>query len=475
MGGGPRDEYDLVILGWGAAAFSAAIRASELTFGQAKIAMVGIGPLGGTCVNFGCVPSKYLIEAARIAHEREDPRYPGIPPAQRRVDFAALMRSLRDEVEAERRLKYEDVIAGYDNVDLVEGTASFTGDDAVSVRPPRGGTNLRIRGYNFLVATGSRPAVPELKGLREHGYLTSEAIWTLDELPGELIVIGGGGVGVEMGQAFSRLGSGVTIVEAAERLLPRAEPELSIELSRALESEGVRVLTGSRIVRVERRGGGTTLLLEDGGALRAEELLVAVGRIPNVEGLNLEAAGVEYTGRGIKVDPTMRTTNPRIYAAGDVVDQELMLETLAAREGVVAAENIYGHAGRRVDPLTVPWAIFTDPQLASVGYTEERCAAHLGGCASRSVGLGALPRGRIMRRNVGAFKVVASGGRVVGVHALAPDAAEVISGAAIAVRLGMTLDDVVDSAHVFPTISEGVKLAAQSFIRDVSRMSCCME
>ncbi|PMP97706.1 MAG: mercury(II) reductase, partial [Nitrososphaera sp.] len=179
-------------------------------------------------------------------------------------------------------------------------------------------------------------------------------------------------------------------------------------------------------------------------------------------------------------DGTMRTTNPRIYAAGDVVDSEfnrgLMLETLAAREGIVAVENIYEHSGRSVDPLTFPWAVFSDPQLASVGLTREQCSKEVGDCRHRSIGVEMVPRGRILREDIGAFEVIASPtGRIVGVHALSSWATEFIAEGAMAMRLGLTVDDLVDVAHVFPTLSEGIKLAAQSFRRDISRMSCCME
>ncbi|MGC8970311.1 MAG: mercury(II) reductase [Conexivisphaera sp.] len=474
-----RDEYDLVILGWGAAAFSAAIRASELTSGQASIAMIGRGPLGGTCVNVGCVPSKYLIDASAEVHRPTRPRYPGIGPAGPSVDFAALMRSLRESVREERKLKYEDVVAGYGNVELVEGTAAFSDDRTVLVRTSGGGT-LRVRGYNFLIATGSSPAVPGIRGLEDAGYLTSDTIWGLDAVPGRLVVIGGGAIGVELGQALSRLGSHVTILEGMHRIVPRAEPEMSDALRRALEDEGIDVRTDVRIASISRVPGGVELNLADGPTIETDAILVATGRRANALGLNLEAAGVEYSRRGIRVDGTMRTTNPRIYAAGDVVDSEfnrgLMLETLAAREGIVAVENIYEHSGRSVDPLTFPWAVFSDPQLASVGLTREQCSKEVGDCRHRSIGVEMVPRGRILREDIGSFEVIASPtGRIVGVHALSSWATEFVAEGAMAMRLGLTVDDLVDVAHVFPTLSEGIKLAAQSFRRDISRMSCCME
>ena len=472
-----RDEYDLVILGWGAAAFSAAIRASEITSGQASIAMVGFGDLGGTCVNVGCVPSKYLIEAAKAAFTQRNPRYPGISSTEPVINFGVLMESLRSAVEGERKAKYVDVISQYDNVDLIEGRASFTGPGEVLVDGPSG--NVRIKGFNFLIATGSSPAVPNIEGLRDVKYLTSNDVWELRELPKSLAVLGGGAIGLELGQAFSRLGSHVTVIEAMPTILPQAEPEVSMALLGSLREEGIGFELKARVSKVyEEKGEKVIRLVTSDGQkeVRADEVLVATGRLPNVLGLNLEAAGVEYSRRGVRVDGTLRTSNPRVYAAGDVVDQRLMLETLAAREGVTAVENMFEHAELRIDLASIPWSAFTEPQAASVGYTEREYSER-GGCSCRSIGLASVPKARLMRESNGLFKIVVDPRteKVVGVHVLSPNAAEIIMEGAYAVKHGLTYRDIIDSTHVFPTIAEGIKLAAQSFIRDVSKMSCCVE
>lgn len=466
-------DYDLVIIGRGAAAFAAAIRASEITSGQASIAMVGKGPLGGTCVNVGCVPSKYLIEAAGDVHRTSHPRYPGLEAMRPEVDFSRLMASLREAVASERTSKYEDVIAAYDNVRLIEGTASFAGKDEVIVRE----SGLRLKGYNFLIATGSRPKVPDVPGLREAGYLTSDTVWGLEALPQRLAIIGGGAVAVELGQALSRLGSSVTIFQRRPRLLPKAEPELSERLTHALRSEGVRVELGAEVTRVEGSSSGKSLRFSLGSEVdqvEVDQVLVAAGRSPNVSELELERAGVNYSERGVHVYPTMATSNPRVYAAGDVVDQGIMAEALAAKEGVVAVENIYDHAEKEVDLTSFPWSVFTDPQLASVGYTRE---GYPGRAEVRLLELSWVPRARISREVEGAFELVtdSSSQKVVGVHALAPNAAEFVSGAALAVKCGLTVEELIEGPHVFPTISEGIKLTAQSFRRDLAKMSCCVE
>jgi mercuric reductase len=463
-----KDEYDLVIIGNGAAAFSAAIRASEITSNQISIAMVGYGNIGGTCVNVGCVPSKYLIEAAEELHTQKHPVYPGIPRSLQAFDFLKLMDSLRDVVKKERKSKYIDVIKSYNNIDLIEGVASFVNDNKISVN-----SEYRLSGYNFIIATGSRTSIPSIPGLKEAGYLTSDTVWNINELPNRLAIIGGGPIGLELGQAFGRLGSEVTIIEAMPSLLPQTEPEIAQIMAKHIESEGINLKLGRTVKGITGGINGKTIEMQDREKLEVDEILVATGRSPNVSGLNLEGAGVNYTKKGIQVDRTLKTSNPRIYAAGDVVDQKLMLETLAAREGTLAAENIYEHAMKDVDMNSVPWAIFTSPQLASVGYTEAEYPTG----KSRTLTLEHVPKARIMRKTDGMFKLVTDSetGRVVGVHAFAPNAAEIIMEGVYAVKFGLKIEEMIENSHIFPTIAEGIKLAGQSFIRDISKMSCCME
>ncbi len=439
--------------------------------------MVGYGNLGGTCVNVGCVPSKYLIDAAAEIYAPGHPRYPGITPFKRQFSFEALMNSLREAVKGERSTKYEEVIRNYDNVELVRGVAAFAGNDRVVVHSSAGARVQELKGYNFIIATGSSANIPNVTGLKEAGYLTSDTVWGIEELPQRLVVIGGGAVAVELGQAFSRLGSEVVILQRHASLLPRAEPELAGGVIKALESEGLRVELNATVTSVEKTSSGKRVkFLGSLGSkeVEADEILVATGRSPNVSELNLGSAGVVYSPRGVRVEPTMMTTNHGIYAAGDVVDQKFMLETLAAKEGTVAADNIYDHAMKKVDLNEVPWSVFSDPQLASVGYKESEYPAK---SISRSLPLELVPRARITRKTDGMFKLVTDSetGKIVGVHALAPNATELIIEGVYAIRYGLTVNDLIESSHIFPTISEGVKLTGQSFVRDIRKMSCCME
>ncbi|MGC8600455.1 MAG: mercury(II) reductase [Nitrososphaeria archaeon] len=456
------------MIGNGAAAFSAAIRASEITSHQAKIAMIGYGPLGGTCVNVGCVPSKYLIKAASAFRNARDPLFPGIS-SMGTLNFKLLVDSLRDLVNGERKAKYEDVLSKYENVEYYSGYASFINDKTVAVT--NGDNEKEISAYNFLIATGSRPSVPRIKGIENSGFLTSNDIWSLEDLPSKITVLGAGAVGLELGQAFLRLGSEVTVVEALPHILYGSEPEVSETMLDTLKAEGIKFYTGASVERVEK----AALYIKSEGQVKKvdhDTLLVATGRTPNLEKLALENAGVEYSAKGIKVNEKLVTSNPRIYAAGDVVDQRLKLETVAAKEGAIAAENMYEHAEKSIDLKAVPFVVFTDPQVASVGLKESECQ----GCTSKILPVSSVAKARIIRKESGIVKMVVDKGESIrGVHVVSPYASEIIIEGVYAIKLGLTVEDIIETAHVFPTISESIKLAAQSFRRDISMMSCCVE
>lgn len=472
-------NYDLVIIGCGASGFAATIKASEVSGGRASIAMVCKGPLGGTCVNVGCVPSKYLIEVSnRYFYSKRETK--GVKLSAE-VDFGTLMDGLREVVGELRREKYEDVLGYYPNVELVRGSASFAGPSRVRVKTEDG--ELELTGSRFIIGVGSRPSVPPIRGLGEVSYLTSDSVWELRELPRSLVVIGGGAIGLEIGQALAHLGSEVTIVEAMDRVIPvpRVETEVSTALAEYLEGEGLRVLVNSTVAEVKPEGRRKVVVVQRRGEvekLKAEEVLVATGRRPNTDELGLDRAGVKSDRRGyVIVDEHMRTSNPRIYAAGDCAAKELMLETLAAREGVVAAVNALTGDRESVDYWGTPLVVFTTPQVASVGLTEEELMRREGVCSCRTLKLDYVAKARLIGDTRGLVKLVVDpkDKAVVGVHMLSPYASEVIMEGAIAVKRRMTLEELVNTTHVFPTVAEAIKIAGQSFIRDPSRMSCCME
>lgn len=473
-------KFDLVILGRGAAAFSAAIKASELSNGEMTIAMIGVRPLGGTCVNVGCVPSKYLLEASHSIFKPEHPRMEGIHATPVKYDFSEVMNGLRSFVASARDSKYVQVIENYSNVRLFTGVGRFVDKKTVKVSDEEGNEIAVVSGSNILIATGSHPMVPDIKGLKETGFLTSDTVWNLSELPESVAVIGGGAIGLEMGQAFLHFGSKVTVIEALDSLLPQTESEIGSALKKHLEEEGMEFHLRSRVSAVSQseKMKSVEIITQQGKEkIEVQEIIVAIGRQPNTEYLNLGAAGVDTDSRGqIVTSLTMKTSTPGIYAAGDCVSKKMFLETLAAREGAIAISNMFGD-DLAIDYSTATWAVFTSPQVAGVGMTENEFSKQNGSCSCRVFSLENLTKASIMGETEGIIKIMVDpkDNRIVGMHILAPNATDIITEGAYAVRNGYTIDHIIATSHIFPSISEGVKLAAQSFIRDLSKMACCVE
>ncbi len=472
--------FDLIILGKGAAAFSAAIKASEISNGEMKIAMIGMGPLGGTCVNVGCVPSKYLLEASHAVFKPEHPKMEGIFETPIKHDFSRIMKGLRNYVSHARDVKYSKVIESYQNVKVIEGLGKFVDRKTVMITNADGKELSRISSSNILIATGSTPTSPNIEGLSHTGYLTSNTLWDIEELPESIAIIGGGAIGLEMGQALLHLGSKVVVIEALDSLLPQTEPEIGSSLKTLLEAEGMKFYLRARVNAVKKTASGKTLeVLTHRGkeSVDVKEIIVATGRKPNTETLNLEAAGVKTDPRGLIItSPTMKTSAPGIYAAGDCVSKKMFLETLAAREGVIAASNMFGEE-LKIDYESSTWAVFTSPQVAGVGMTENEFSKTNGSCSCRLFSLSNLTKASIMGETEGIIKITVDprDNRIAGMHIMAPNATDIITEGAYAVKNGYTIDDIISTSHIFPSISEGIKLAAQSFIRDLSKMACCVE
>ncbi|MBI4216313.1 MAG: mercury(II) reductase [Chloroflexi bacterium] len=466
------DRYDLVIIGGGAAAFGAATRAWEL---GASAVLINAGlPLGGTCVNVGCVPSKLLLEIGAERYLPQHPRFKAliggsIPP----FDFAAAMGEKDEIVAALRERNYHQVAAGL-GVKVVEGRARFTSPHEVEVN------GQPITGERFLIATGSRPQIPSFPGLEQAGYLTSREALSLARLPESMIVVGAGPLGLEFAQVYARFGTRVTVLQRGWQILSRAEPEVAAELRRCLEDEGIGIHTMVDIQEMRREGNLKVVVARQGAreaVFRAEELLLATSVVPNSDGLGLERAGVAVDERGfIPASPQMQTSAPHIWAAGDVVGRAF-LETVAAKEGYLAAGNALEGADKTIDYDSVPRAVFTDPQVASVGLTEAETMRRYQVCSCRTLNISQVPKAKAMKETRGLVKMVVhpQSEVVLGVHMVAPMAADLIHEAALAVRFRLTLSDIIDTVHVFPTLSEAIKLVAQSFKRDISAMSCCVE
>jgi mercuric reductase len=462
------NRYDLAIIGAGSAGFSAAITAAEQ---GAQVALIGHGTIGGTCVNIGCVPSKTLIRAAETLHQASAAeRFAGISARARADDWSALVHQKDELVVGLRQSKYVDLLPVYNGISYMEGQA----------RLAEGGVALNgdlIKAECLIITTGARPTVPALPGIEDVEYLTSTSALALETLPKSLLVIGGGFVGAELAQMFARIGVKVTIV-CRSRLLPTAEPEIAEALSKYFWDEGIRLHCGVAYKLIKPTNGGVSLLVKKGSredVLEAERVLVATGRAPNVEGLGLEEAGIAQASNGsIQVDDRMRTTCPAVYAAGDVTGRDQFVY-MAAYGAKLAAKNALNGDSLRYDHAAMPTVVFTDPQVASVGLTEATARAVGHDVRTSVLPLSYVPRALAARDTRGLFKLVADGRtrKLLGAHILAPEGGDSIQTAALAIRQCLTIDDLSDAIFPYLTTVEGLKLAAQAFDKEVSKLSCC--
>jgi len=458
----------IAIIGSGGGAFAAAIRAAEE---GARVTMIEAGTIGGTCVNVGCVPSKITLRAAELHHRGAHHPFDGIPRDAGPVDRSALLAQLRGRVEELRQSKYEGILGDQPAITFLAGWARFEDARTLAVDEPSGAVQ-RLEPDRILVATGASPAVPAIDGLAGTPYWTStEALFT-DEVPEHLVVLGGSFVALEIAQAYRRLGSDVTIL-ARSTLLSRDDPDVGTALRAALEDEGIRVLTHTTPQRVDHDGTGFRLTL-DGETLTAERLLVATGRRPNTQALNIDAAGIDTTGDGaIKVDRHLRTSVPGIFAVGDCTTMP-QLVYVAAAAGTRAAINMTG-GDAELDLSVVPAVVFTDPQVATVGLTESQAEGQGISSDARRIDLDNVPRALANFDTRGFIKLVAEArtGRLIGAQIVAHNGGEIIQTAALAIRNRMTVADLASELFPYLTLAEGLKLCAQTFSRDVARLSCC--
>ena len=466
------ERYDLVILGGGAAAFAAATEADRLGI---RTAIVNDGlPMGGTCVNVGCMPTKHLLAVAGELHSIRNPRFASISSTPPAFDFGKAMGDKDLLIAEARRKNYQEVLAGFKHVTWIDGKGSFASERVVRVG------DREIEGEHILIATGCRTRVDSIDGLAEAGYITNREALSLRRLPASLVVRGGGPLGLEFAQIFARFGTKVKVVGVTKRIATLSEPEISEALRRYLEAEGIEFHTGVKILRVRKSGALKDVVVDTDGkemTVQGEEILVATGVVGNIEGLNLEGIGIETEkGCNVKVNEFLQTNIPHIWAAGDVVCH-ICLETVAAKEGKMAVENAFKGAQKTMGFGSIPFAVFTDPEVAGVGLTEAQYMAGYGTCNCRTIQLSQVPKALAVNDTRGLVKMVAhhETGKVMGVHILAPHAAEMIHEATLAVRFGLTIDDLIETTHVFPTFCEGIKMAAQAFRRDIGRMSCCVE
>lgn len=460
---------DLLILGSGSASFAAAIRASEL---GASVLMVERGTLGGTCVNVGCVPSKALIRAAEAKHAIECRAFDGIRGRVTEFDFARVVAQKDALVSELRQAKYADVLEAHPKVRLLRGEGRFRPDGTVEV------DGSPVGAKRVLIATGAGPWAPPIPGLAESGYLTSTTIMNLTTLPRRLLVLGAGAIGLELAQAFRRFGSDVTVLEAAEHILPAEDAELTAALAEYLRDEGLALRVGAEVQRVERGSAGYRVELRTGGeahVVEGDALLVATGRRPNTAGLGLEAAGIDLGPRGeVRVDERLQTSRTGVYAAGDVVGEPAFVY-VAAYAGRVAAENAVADLGTKLDLSLVPRVTFTDPAVASVGMSEAQAKAASHPVSVASLPMAHVPRAIAARDTRGLVKLVAdeTTKALLGAQILAPEAGDLIQTALLAIEAGMTTEAIARKMHPYLTNAEAIKLAAQAFDKNVKTLSCC--
>lgn len=461
------DSLHIAILGSGSAAFAAALHAANA---GARVSLIEHGTIGGTCVNIGCVPSKILIRAAHVAHLQAQHPFPGISRQRPIVDRGALVAQQQARVDELRQAKYADLLETNSNITLIRGHAHFKNDRTLAVTVAEGNEKI-VHADRILIATGRRPQAPLTPGLAQAPYWTSTEALVAHELPAHLIVQGGSVVALELAQAFLRLGSKVTLI-ARTTLLSKEDPQLGEGLKSALEGEGMRVLTHAAIRRVQFDRqfhvdiGSETIV--------GDRLLVATGRKPNTENLNLDAVGIKRDGAGaIIVDERLRTDGENIYAAGDCTQQPQFVY-VAAAAGTRAAINMLG-GDAVLDLATMPAVVFTDPQVATVGLTEAQAQKRGIETDSRVLTLDNVPRALANFDTRGFIKLVADKktGRLVGAQVLAAEAGEIVQTAALAIRFEMTVHDLAAQLFPYLTMVEGIKLAAQTFTKDVKQLSCC--
>ncbi|GAC1670562.1 MAG: FAD-dependent oxidoreductase [Candidatus Dormibacteraceae bacterium] len=441
-------QYDLVVIGGGSAGLTAAGFAARL---GAKV-LIAAERLGGDCTWTGCIPSKALIRAARLAHDARRAAAIGIGTGKAEIDFGRVMADVHAVIARVYAQETPEMLAKH-GVSVALGPVRFLDRESVDV----GGR--RIRGRRFVLCTGAAPDIPPIAGLDGVDYLTYETVFDLDRLPATLLVVGAGAIGVEMAQAFGRLGSRVTLLDACASVLPDADPQVGEVIRTRLVAEGVEIRLSTNISQVRTRGRGIEVTAGT-ASLAADRLLVAAGRKPRVAGLDLQRAGIELAGGAVRVDRYLRTTNSRIYASGDVTGG-VQFTHYAGWQGFVAARNALLPGARQGLRSSVPWAVFTDPEVAQAGLTEAEARARFGKIKVHRLELDRVDRAQTEDQRDGFLKLVTKhGGRLIGATVVAKAAGETINELALAVDQGLSVSDLAAAIHVYPTFGFAVQQLA---------------
>jgi dihydrolipoamide dehydrogenase len=447
-----RTHYDLTIIGGGSGGLTAARLAASL---GARVLLIDKERLGGDCLNYGCVPSKSLIHVAQVVHQAQNAAKLGLMPTNVTIDLAKINNYIQEVIG--RVAESEKVYS--EGITVKFGEVSFNS-----------ATELTLNGEKFtsrssLIATGSRPLVPQIESLEDTGYLTNEQVFNLKQLPASLIVIGGGPIGVELGQAFERLGVIVTIIEGLDRVLPKEDPEVSATLAEVLRSEGINIANNAIFVKARRDGNQKVVTAKQGEQLLnfyADEILLTLGRRANVEGLHLEAAGITYDSKGIKVNEHLQTSAPNIFAIGDVIGGYLFTHVAAYQAGVAVRNALVPLGKKKVDYRVVPWCTFTDPEAARVGLTPDEASKQHKLVRIVKFPWADIDRAQAESETVGFIKLVLAGKKeeIVGAHMVGARAGELLGEMALAMRHHLALNDILNTIHAYPTMSTGIQQTA---------------
>tara|TARA_R100000951_G_scaffold96079_1_gene85263 strand:- start:28 stop:1683 length:1656 start_codon:yes stop_codon:yes gene_type:complete len=467
------NHFDLIIIGGGSAAFSAAIKAESLGL---STLMVNDGlDFGGTCVNVGCVPSKNLIRAGETAYHAKHSNFEGIKPKGVDIDFAQIIKDKKVLVNTLQEKKYMDVVSDFENLTMLRGWAKFKNDKTILV------DGREYKALKFLIATGATTNIPTIKGLKEVGYLTNVSLFDLEEKPKSLTILGAGYIGLEMAQAFSRLGVKVRILEFTDRVLRSQTEDVSNEIQKQFEAEGIKVFPNYRIDKVIRDenkiiiSGTVSTTGQPFQFFEPGHMVVATGIVPNTNRLGLDNLNLELTKSGqIAVNEKMETSLSHIYAAGDVTNTPTFVYT-AAFEGKIAIENAFSGTENKADYSSLPWVVFTDPQIAGAGLDEEKAEAKGIPFEVSRLELKDVPRSIVANDTRGFIKLIRNTetDKLIGARVVAPEGGELIQQLSMSIKYGVTVKDLADSFYPYLTLGEGVKLAAITFGKDVSKLSCC--
>ncbi|MFH1754026.1 MAG: FAD-dependent oxidoreductase [Candidatus Omnitrophota bacterium] len=455
-------DHDLVVLGGGAAGLVAATGGAAL---GARTALIEKKRLGGDCTWYGCIPSKALLRSAQALYVSKRLKEFGIDaPGSNSYDPSNVMSHVREAAE-EISTHHPPEVFEKRGIRVLFGEPKFIDRETIELN------GEKIRSKRFIICTGSHPMVPPIEGLRDIEYLTNESIFNIDKLPKSLAVLGGGPIGVEMAQAFSRLGVDVYIIEMLDRLLFREDIETAGALQDRLKAEGVKIYTGRKAVKFEKKEHGAEIALEDKeserSTVRAEKVLVAIGRAPNIEGLELDKAGVKYKRQGIEVDSRLKTSAKNIYACGDIAGP-YQFSHMAEYQAIIAVGNALFPFKRKVDYNTVPWCTFTAPELARVGLTEEEARKEFKDVKVYRSNYSANDRAVTDLETDGFAKVICGkSGRILGAHIVGANAGEIIHEYVLAKSAGLKIGALSSAIHIYPTLAQVVKRSADQYYTEM--------